>query len=153
MKNQSGVTLVTVIIMVIIISVIAATSIITSKTIFNESKESVLEKNRVLVETAVSKYAAKAATGGVLAPANEKFPGVQNPSFEYVGIDEDTGMEIRENRNVGNDWYLLLEDSLEDMGITYADENYLVNYKKNIVVPLSESNDIFALVEYYKTNY
>lgn len=150
MRKQNGVTLVTVIIMVIIISIIATTSIIASKSIFDESKESVLEKNRVLVETAVSKYAAKAGTAGVLAPANEKFPGVQNPSFEYTSIDEETGLEIKENKNVGADWYLLLESSLEEMGITYAEENYLVNYKKNIVIPLSESNDIFALIEYYE---
>ena len=151
MKKESGVTLITVIIMVIIISIIAAASIISSRTIFDESKESVKQKNRFLVETAVSKYSAKAATSGMLTPANEEFPGVNNPIFEKVSLNA-SGEEVREKKNVGKDWYLLLEESLEEMGISYADENYLVNYKLNVVIQLSEVDDIFSLIEYHEAN-
>ena len=149
MNKQKGITLITVIIMVIIIGVIASISMVSSRIILDESKEEVLTKNRFLVEAAVSKYSAKAATSGTLSPANYELPGVKNPTFEYIGVD-DTGAEIREQRNVGENWYLLLSEHLESMGITYVEENYLVNYKKNIVIPLSGTESIFKLVEYYE---
>ena len=144
MRKENGVTLITVVIMIIIISIISTASIIASRTIFDESKESVLEKNKFLVETAVAKYAAKAATSGVLTPANQDFPGENDPVFDYVSGDTVV------KKNVGNDWYLLVEDSLEEMGITYAEENYLVNYKENVVIPLSTADDIFSVIEYYE---
>ena len=146
MKKENGVTLIVVVIMIIVISIVSTASIIASKKIFDESKENVLEKNRFLVESAVSKYAAKAATSGVFTPANQNFPGEKNPMFDYKSGDDTI------SKNVGSDWYLLIESDLEEMGISYAEENYLENYKKNIVIPLSESDDIFALIEYYEAN-
>ena len=152
MKKQEGVTLITVIIMVIIIGIISTLSVVTSKGIFNESKEEVLKKNRFLVETAVSKYSAKVSTSGVLSPAFEELPGIKNPTFESGDVD-DMGNAITVRKNVGENWYLLLEDSLEEMGVTYAEENYLVNYKLNVVIPLSQSDEIFELVKYYENLY
>lgn len=151
MKNQKGVTLVTVVIMIIVISIIATASIVASKQIFGESKESVLEKNKYLVETAVAKYAAKASTSGVFSPANEEFPGIQNPIFRFTGEDN-AGNKIDEDRKVGEDWYLLLEEDLEKIGIKYADQNYLVNYKENIVIPLAETDNVFGLIAEYEAN-
>ena len=148
MKKQNGVTLITVIIMVIIIGIISTLSIVTSKVIFEESKEEVVKKNRFLVETAVSKYAAKVATSGVLSPANDELPGIKNPTFESGDVDA-SGNAINVSRNVGEDWYLLLRADLEAMGVTYVEENYLVNYKRNVVIPLSETDEIFELVKYY----
>ena len=155
MKNQKGVTLITVVIMIIIISIISVASIVASKQIFGESKESVLEKNKFLVESAVAKYAAKAATSGVLSPANEEFPGVQNPIFKYDGIEySGDGVEVAVSgeKKAGEDWYLLLEDDLEKMGITYADQNYLVNYKRNIVIPLAETDNVWGLIYEYEAD-
>ena len=152
MRKESGVTLITVVIMIIIISIIATASIVASRKIFDESKENVVEKNRFLVESAVSKYSAKAATGGVFSPANEEFPGIQNPTFDYVSGVDASGDNIIEKKGVGKDWYLLLEDSLKEMGITYAEESYLVNYKENIVIPLIDEDDVFELIEYHLEN-
>lgn len=152
MKTERGITLITVIIMVVVISVIAATTIVSSRNIISESKENALEQSRFMVKTAVSQYSAKVATSGVLTPANEKLPGVQNPSFDYdAGVDA-SGDKIIEKRSIGSDWYLLLEDGLKEMGVTYAEENYLVNYRKNIVIPFYESDDIFELVKYHEEN-
>lgn len=139
MKNQTGVTMITIVIMVIIISVISSISILSAKGIFKESKEEVLKKDRFLVETAVSKYSAKAATSGVFTPANIEFPGIQNPSFN----SGDTKI------NIGKDWYLLLKTDLENIGVEYVNENYLVNYKKNVVIPLSDEDNVFELIKTY----
>lgn len=145
MNKERGVTLITVVIMIVVISIIATASIVASRTIFDESKESVLKKNRTLVESAVSRYSAKASTSGLFTPANQEFPGEKNPSFEFVSGDGSIAQ-----KGVGEDWYLLLEKHLESIGISYVKENYLVNYKLNVVIPLSEAGDVFELVEYYK---
>lgn len=149
MKKENGITLVTVIVMVIVIGIIATTSILASKTILKDSKEEVAKQNLSIVETAVSRYSAQMATSGVFSPANITLPGTKDPILEHVYIDE-TGTQIKESENVGEDWYLLLEKDLEAIGVTYADENYLVNYKKNIVLPLSSSEDVFDLISYYE---
>lgn len=139
MKNQSGVTMITVVIMVIIISIISSISILSARGILKESKEEVLKKDRFLVETVVTKYSAKAATSGVFNPANIEFPGIQNPTFNSGDAKS----------NVGEDWYLLLKDDLENIGVEYVNENYLVNYKKNVVIPLSEEDNVFELIKTY----
>lgn len=150
-NKENGITMVTVIVMVVVITIISVMSIISSKTIFKESKEEALKQNKFAVETAVSKYAAKAATSGVLTPANVPLPGLQNPEFEKLSGDSEENYE-KIKVGVGKDWYLLRKDELESIGVTYIDENYLVNYKKNIVIPLSTSEDVFSLVEYYEQN-
>jgi type II secretory pathway pseudopilin PulG len=60
MKSESGVTMVTVVVMVIVIGVIAVTSILSSRSILDESKEEAKLQSQAAVETAVSKYSAKA---------------------------------------------------------------------------------------------
>lgn len=151
MRKEDGVTLVTVIVMIIVISIIAVTSVLSSRAIMDEAKDEAKIQNLAAVETAVSKYSAQVATSGVLSPANITLPGIKDPILEHVYIDAG-GFEVRENKNVGEDWYLLLEDSLEQIGVTYAEENYLVNYKKNIVIPLSSTDNVFDLVNYYEQN-
>lgn len=146
MRNERGVTLITVVIMVVIISVISMVSIISSKSLLKESKEEVLKQNRFAVETVVSKYAAKAATSGALTPANEKFPGIQNPSFDYIEKDASGDILVNEKRSVGAEWYFLSKEVLEEIGIEYANENYLVNYKENIVIPIANNINIFELI-------
>lgn len=149
MKKENGVTLVTVIIMVIVISIISTTSILTTRKILEDSKEEKKKQNLSTVETAVSRYAAQVATSGVFSPANIALPGTKDPILEHIYTNEE-GVQIKENKNVGEDWYLLLEDDLEEIGVTYAEENYLVNYKRNVVIPLSSSDDVFDLVNYYE---
>ena len=133
MKSENGVTMITVVVMVIVIGVIAVTSILSSRAILDEAKEEAKLQSQAAVETAVSKYSAKAATSGVLSPANINFPGQKNPVLEHIKILE-SGDKIITNENAGENWYLLLESDLEQMGVSYAEENYLVNYKENIVV-------------------
>ena len=151
MKRENGVTLVTVIVMVIIIGIIALTSVLSGTHILDEAKEEAKLQNKAAVETAVARYSAQSATSGVLTPANVNFPGIKNPILEHI-YEDAMGNEIVENENVGEDWYLLLEDSLEEIGVTYADENYLVNYKENIVIPLSSTDNVFEIIYFYEQN-
>lgn len=149
MKKENGITLVTVIVMVIVISIIATTSILASKVILKDSKEEVKKQNLSIVETAVSRYSAQMATSGLFSPANINLPGTKDPILEHVYIN-DEGIQVKESKNIGEDWYLLLEKDLEKIGVTYVKENYLVNYKKNIVIPLSSTDDVFDIINYYE---
>ena len=151
MKKENGVTLVTVIVMIIVIGIIAVTSVLSSRDVLDESKEEAKKQNQAAVETAISRYVAQVATSGVLSPANIILPGIKNPMLEHVYIN-DEGVEVKENKSVGDDWYLLLKDSLEEIGVTYVEENYLVNYKKNIVIPLSSTDNIFDIINFYEQN-
>ena len=38
---------------------------------------------------------------------------------------------------------------LKEMGVEYVDETYVVNYKYNVVIPLSTTENIHAEIDYY----
>ncbi len=142
MKNNKGITLVTVIIMIIVMGIIASISVITSRDVLKKSKEQAKLQSKSAVEAAVSKYSARMATSGFLSPANQDFPGINNPSFKHT-YEDGEGNIVEEEKHIGEDWYLLLEEHLEEIGVTYAKENYLVNYKDNVVIPLSNVGNVF----------
>ena len=172
MKEEKGITLITVIIMIIVIAIIASLSIITTRDILRKAKENAEEENITAVRTAVQKYSARAIGSGYLSPANQTFPGIQNPSFTHRYYDSSGVLHV-ETEGVGMDWYLLLEDDLEEMTlerlelhksvVEFIDQNYaavidnglmddvLVNeYKANVdklsaQQPLSDSEQVTVL--------
>ncbi len=148
MKNQNGVTLVTMIVMVIVIAIIASVSIMGGVSVLREAKGNVAEENLATVKAVVSREAAKASTGGVLTPANATFYGIENARLEGIRYDV-TGNPEQVIQNIGDDWYLLDEDALEEMGVEYANEEYVVNYKLNVVIPLSSVENIHEQIEMY----
>ena len=129
-KSEDGITLVTIVIMIVIITIIASVSIINGVSSVEKAKEQVKENNLSAVKAAVSREAARAGTAGTLTPNNAIFPGRENATIE--------------GKTIGNGWYLLDEDSLNEMGIEYVDETYVVNYKLNAVIALSETDDLVA---------
>lgn len=130
LKSENGITLVTIVIMIVIISIIAAVSIINGVSTVNNAKQQVKENNLAVVKAAVSREAAKAGTSGTFTPATAIFPGKENATVEGTSI--------------GEDWYLLDEEALNEMGIEYVNETYIVNYKLNVVITLSETDDLAA---------
>lgn len=125
-KNENGVTLVTVIIMIVVMSIIASVSIVGGVKVLREAKAQVKESNLAAVKAVVNREAAKAVTAGVFTPANYNHYGT--PAFGIVSGDAD----------ILNGWYLVDEENLKEMGVDYIGENYLVNYKANRVVALND---------------
>lgn len=125
-KNENGVTLVTVIIMIVVMSIIASVSIVGGVKVLREAKAQVKESNLAAVKAVVNREAAKAATAGVFTPASYNHYGT--PAFGIVSGDAD----------ILNGWYLVDEENLKEMGVDYIGENYLVNYKANRVVALND---------------
>lgn len=139
MRSQSGVTLVTMIVMIVIMAIIATVSITGGVEVVRNSKEQVKEDNLASVRALVSREASKVSTGGIFTPANTSLYGIKNAEI--------SGKEIGEN------WYFLDEDALKDMGIEFVDETYIVNYKLNVVIPMSDEENIHSKIEYYNNEY
>ena len=126
MKNNKGVTLVSVVIIVIALVIIASVSIISGLDILGNSKESKIEENLAAVKTVVNQISIKQSTAGVFTPAIGTIYG--KPATEVLSGDA----------AILSDWYILDEESLEQMGVEYIEEKYLVNYNDNEVYRMSE---------------
>lgn len=135
MKNQKGVTVVTMVIMIVVMTIIATVSIVGGVSVVKEAQKQVDEANLAEVKNAVNAESAKINTAGVLTPANATYYGIRNA-------------KLGEN-NIGTDWYHLDKAALKEMGIEYVNEEYVVNYKLNVVIPLSTTENIHDEIEYY----
>ena len=125
LKDNKGVTLVTMIMVIIVITIIASVSIVGGNEIMKSAKESKAKENQTAVEAIINSIYIKQNTAGVFTPANSSYYGT--PAFGVVSGDVNL-----------NGWYLIDEDDLNEMGIDYIEESYLVNYQANQVVSLNE---------------
>ena len=139
LKSQRGITLVTMIVMIVVMAIIATISITGGVEVVRNSKEQVKEENLTSVKTLVNRESSKIATSGIFTPANATFYGIENAEINGAGI--------------GSDWYYLDEGALREMGIEFANETYVVNYKLNVVIPLSEEENIHDRITYYNNEY
>lgn len=148
MKSERGVTLITIVVMIVVITIIAGVSIVGGLDVMKEAKKQAKEDNLATVKAAVNKEAVKAGTAGVLTPANAKFYGIKNAKLAGIKYNDD-GTDERIEENIGEDWYLLDEAALKEMGVEYADDEYVVNYKLNVVIPLSSVENIHEKIAFY----
>lgn len=109
MKNNRGVTLVSMIVIIIVIIIIASIGVISGNALLLESKDHVSEQEYVAVLDAVKRKKAEVSLAGTLLPASKGYIGIQNP---VVGRDEGNLEQY-----AGKDWYLLEETHLEQLGI------------------------------------
>ena len=114
MKNNKGVTLLSIIIILIVIIIIASVGIISGSNLLVESKEHIDEQEYTTVLEAIRRKKAEISTSGILLPAGETYAGVQNP---VIGRDE-SGAE----QYAGKDWYLLEESHLKELGVERKQE-------------------------------
>lgn len=126
MKNNSGVTLVTMILMIIVMIIIASVSIIGGRELIQNSKESKVTESLSAVKSVVNNINIKLSTAGTLTPANVKLYGKS-----AVGLLSGDANELA-------DWYILDESDLEELGIKYVEQKYLVNYIENDVMLLED---------------
>lgn len=126
MNNKSGVTLVTMVIIVIVIVILSTISIIGGTEIIDEAKDSKNEDNLAALKAKVNEINLKTGTAGVFTPGNSKLYG-KIASGVLSGDPDDL-----------QGWYILDKEDLEEMGIEYVDESYLVNYRENKVITMKE---------------
>ncbi|MBQ9267659.1 MAG: hypothetical protein IJ217_05225 [Clostridia bacterium] len=143
MKKENGVTLASVVITVIVIILISSTSIIVGNRLILEAKEQKQQENYQTVLDAVRREAAKASTGGVISPKTYEYIGTKAP---IIGRDSD-GNPV----DAGEDWYLLDQSALEELGIKKVQNTYLANYSLGVVIDVSATEDIAAEINKYVT--
>lgn len=131
MKNNEGVTLVNVLIIVVVLVILAAIPIMNGSKTIEDAKKSQKEEKVAAVKAIVNEISLKQATAGVFPPANSQIYGI--PVESYLQTIEFSG-----DVSDFTDWYILEPDTLEEMGIKYDTETYAVNYTTNEVCTLND---------------
>lgn len=124
--NNKGMTLVSVIVILIVIIIIASVGIIGGNSLLIESREQVDEQEITAVLDAVRRKKTEVSMSGVLTPGGKTYVGIKNP---VVGRALDGTEQF-----AGNDWYLLEETHLEQLGIQGNKNTYVVNYNMEVVL-------------------
>ena len=124
MKKNAGVTIVSMLVIIIVLVILASITIFGGIEILTNSKDSQKKENLTAVQTVVNNISTKLNVAGVLTPGDTKL----------YGTDAATLLEKPELKG----WYVLEKEDLEELGITYLDETYLVNYKENRVVSMTD---------------
>lgn len=144
MKRNYGITLVSIIIMVIVMMIIAGISVVVGNKVVIEAREKRAEQNLITVKAAINREISKAAMSGIITPGGYNYAGVKDPVLESTG-----GIQI----TAGEDWYLLDTSSLKQIGVEEIEEKYLVNYILNAVIPLSTTKDIMEAIRKHEIKY
>lgn len=130
--NQKGVTLATVIVMIIIMIIIATVSIVAGNRLIVNSNEYKESQEIESVKAAVLRKKTEVNMAGSLVPIGESYIGIVNP---VIKSDDDETI-------IAEGWYLLDEESLEKLGIHDVSSRFLVNYDYEVVIPTKEGKYI-----------
>lgn len=138
--NQKGVTLATVIVMIIIMLIIATVSIVAGNRLIVNSKEYKEEQEIQSVKAAVSRKKTEVNMAGVLVPNGEAYVGAIDPIIKSDA----------EGTIVAKGWYLLDEESLLKLGISDASSRFIVNYEYEAVLATKNPDYIeeYMVIEY-----
>lgn len=134
MKNNKGITLVNMVVIVLAMIIIAGVTVLNGTDIINKTKLSKQDENLANVKIVVSTINSKLVTAGVLTPANITLYGTSaitpsNDVASWITISVPANLDKAKL----SEWYLVTPSDAEQMNIQDLEENYIVNYKANIV--------------------
>lgn len=114
MINNKGITLIALVVMVVILVIIASVTVTVSMNVVDVAKFENVETDLLLIQSKAKVIADKKAIGEI---EEEELYGTKQDSGEY------------------ENWYLLSQTELEDMGLkkAKAEDNYYVNYENDDV--------------------
>lgn len=114
MINNKGITLIALVVMVVILVIIASVTVTVSMNVVDVAKFENVETDLLLIQSKAKVMADKKAIGEI---EEEELYGTKQDSGEY------------------ENWYLLSQTELEDMGLkkAKAEDNYYVNYENDDV--------------------
>lgn len=114
MINNKGITLIALVVMVVILVIIASVTVTVSMNVVDVAKFENIETDLLLIQSKAKVMADKKAIGEI---EEEELYGTKQDSGEY------------------ENWYLLSQTELEDMGLkkAKAEDNYYVNYENDDV--------------------
>ncbi len=122
---RKGITLISVVVMIIIMIIIATVSILAGNKMITNSRE-LADKTMVeTVKEAIMRRNSEIKMQGTVTPLGSSYPGQLSP-YIADGLIEAEG------------WYLLNEEALDELGVKKSKERYLVNYKTETVLALTD---------------
>ena len=129
MKNEKGVTLISLVITIIVLLILASISTYTGIGNIKETRESVRKTELQLVQqTVIQKYTKYNLTGD-----DKLLQGVSYLDFTELNsliaeIRKLIGVTIELKDDNANNYYLLNKTSLANLGIANTEDEYIVNY-------------------------
>lgn len=138
--NNKGVTMVTVVVMIIVMLIIATVSIVAGNKLIVNSNEYKTEQEIQSVMAAVLRRKSEVNMSGTLTPIGLTYVGTANPI-----LSSEDGETIK-----ADGWYLLDENSLEELGVYDVTSRYLVNYDYEVVLQTKNDEyfEEFMVVEF-----
>lgn len=129
MKNQKGITLISLVITIIVMFILTSIGTYTGVKNIRESREKAVKTELKLVQQAVlQKYAKYNLTGDKsILPGNSYVDFTELNSI-IKEINEKTEVTIELKDDNANNYYLLDITSLKALGITNTEDEYIVNY-------------------------
>lgn len=121
MKNEDnkGVTLIALVITIIVLLIIASISIGAGMNGIEKAEENKLFSELKMVQHAILERYTK------IKLTNEELPGEKLQEQDIKQLQEKLNGELLK----GNEYYKISENNLEELGITQAKDEYIVNYK------------------------
>lgn len=138
--NQKGITLVALVITIIVLLILASVSITGGLKSIKTSKETAILSELEMIQHAVlERYTNEVTMGTNNFPGQQKFTTTEEIKNEISELTSDTKlMNILENtKNEIDDFYYLEKEDLEELGITNADDSYIINYKIGLVIDVT----------------
>ena len=138
--NQKGITLIALVITIIVLLILAGVSITGGYQSLKESKGTAVLSELEMVQHAVlERYTNEATMGNSNFPGDQKYSSIEEIKSEISELSGDTKlMSILENtKNSMDDFYYLEKTDLEELGITQADDSYIINYKIGLVIDVT----------------
>lgn len=135
MKNEKGITLISLVITIIVLLILASISSYIGVNSVKESGDSAVKAELQLVQQAAfQKYAKYNLTGN-----QSNLPGNSYVDFTKLNevieqIKQKTGVTIEFKDNDANNYYLLDINGLQALGITNTQDEYIVNYTTGEVI-------------------
>lgn len=133
-KNQSGVTMIALIITIIVLLIIASISIGSAL-----NSHETAAKNKLLTEVGMVQHAALERYTKQVTIGNEDFPGEEYTSKSEIEADidkikNDSKLSEILNNTTPEDYYFLDKNALKNLGVTDTEDSYIINYKLGIAI-------------------
>lgn len=135
MKNQKGITLISLVITIVVTLILASVGTYTGVNNIKESRDSAVKTELQFVQQAVlQRYTKYKLTGDkTLLPGNS-YTNFTEINEILAKIKEKTAVTIELKDDDANNYYLLDMNSLQALGITNTEDEYIVNYTTGEVI-------------------
>lgn len=134
-KNQKGITLISLVITIVVLLIIIGISIYTGLGNAKETRENTRKTELHLVQQAViQKYTKYNLTKDEDILKGNAYTDFTELNALIEDIKNKIGVTINLKDGIASNYYLLDESSLADLGITNTEDEYIVNYKTGEVL-------------------